>query len=140
MMTQSPHTPDNTQDLGDKLTELAIKTVHEILPALVKFSQSSITQFIDSFSRDTDKFIIQTQNNELIDFVAGYATLNYIEGNQMQVVFDFYFQNPQGEWINKKSQTSVLLIDDYLNEQSKATLLEQKTLKFDIDKPTVSHQ
>lgn len=128
--------PNNTNQDPNELEQFAKKLIsNHILPSFIKKNKSSIADFISSFSKGTDKFILQAESDEHINFVAGHAILTYIQGNAMQISFDFYFQNSQGAWIDKKSQSEIFNIDEYLNAQAQSTLLEHKTLKFDIDKP-----
>ena len=88
-----------------------------------------------NISKGADDFILQTERDEGLNFVAGYAILNLLESGTMQIDFDFYFQNTQGSWINKKKQSKTFNVDEYLNPQAQASLLEHQSLKFDIDKP-----
>lgn len=108
----------------------------KILPSLIAQNQKSAFDFMSCFSKSTDQFILQAERDENLNFITGHATLNYLEDNTMQVSFDFYFQNSQGAWINKKSSTSTFNVDEHLNAQAKLALIENKSLKFDIDKPT----
>ncbi|MPW69465.1 hypothetical protein [Moraxella catarrhalis] len=123
---------DNLKDLEQAAKEIISRN---ILPKLIKHNQTSAAEFVSSFSKGADDFILQTERDEGLNFVAGYAILNLLESGTIQIDFDFYFQNTQGSWINKKKQSKTFNVDEYLNPQAQASLLEHQSLKFDIDKP-----
>ncbi|MFC0820697.1 hypothetical protein [Moraxella marmotae] len=136
MNHQNPHPhKDLTQELLDKSKEFLDKKAHLLLDAAIKLNQTSIHGLVNSYSARIDALILNTEKQENINYIAGHAILKLVSDTQMQLEFDLYFQNINGQWLNKKTASDTMNVHDYLEDESAAKLLNEKQIQFDIDKP-----
>lgn len=115
--------------------ENKLESVISLLSQVNKNDIKDISSFIKMFSRSLDTFILETEQNEGLNYRAGTLSLKLLDNDSMKLISDLYFQNKDEKWIYKQTETRAMDMDVFLTQPSIDQLRLEKELKFDIEKP-----
>lgn len=110
----------------------------KIFDFIVKLNQpfrQSIEAFSEQYNKNFDEFILTSEKEGELTYIAGYYILNALPNTQFEINLDLYFKDKQDKWINKKSKSAPMDMETYLNDEAMKTLSDKKELKFDITHP-----
>ena len=58
-----------------------------------------------------------------------------VGNRQMQLQADLYYKDTQGSWVRKQTQSPVMDMEIYLNDEAVGELEAQTEMKFAVEKP-----
>lgn len=125
---------------GDNLVNEINEVVNKVgdaweaaFSALLK-SPLSLDEISESYSKKTDKFILEVEKQEGIMFVAGKFFITHTARGNCVTHADLYFQNPRDEsWVKKELKGNVL--SENITEQSRNEIISVKLKEYDISPP-----
>lgn len=137
MQNPNKQNPQHTDLLGD-LKELGRKVAGQFLESLENEyapQRLSLADFLATHSTTLDNTILKTEKTENLNYQAGNAFLRVVGNRQMQLQADLYYKDTQGSWVRKQTQSPVMDMEIYLNDEAVGELEAQTEMKFAVEKP-----
>lgn len=118
-----------------KTNNLKIEKIINHLEIIYNETKVGLEDFLNDYSKNVDKVIIDTQVKDGVVYQTGTLSLSLVNDDIMQINIELYFQTSSAYYIKKELSCNNILISDYLNAASIAKLREVKVIKFDIETP-----
>ena len=121
-------------DLNDLLSIIS-ENILEKGKKLQDEEKQSLPDFINDYSKMIDSLILNIQEKEKLNYIAGTLNINLHPNQKMQLALDLYFKNQLNAWVNKKSLLPMVEMTDCLNDKAISELLQSGDMQLDIEKP-----
>lgn len=118
-----------------KTNNLKIEKIINHLEIIYNETKVGLEDFLNDYSKNVDKVIIDTQVKDGVVYQTGTLSLSLVNDDIMQINIELYFQTSSAYYIKKELSCNNILMSDYLNAASIAKLREVKVIKFDIETP-----
>ena len=113
---------DQTNYLFDVVENLIINIINKSM------NKISIDELLELYSKTIDDFILETERNERLRFIAGNLIVTCTE-EFINMNIECYFQDFSKKWIKKSSNSKIEIL------KIKKESIVDKELKFEIEHP-----
>ncbi len=94
----------------------------------------TIDNLADYYAKGCDKVIIEAKKSEKLEYVYGKLTASLRKNSGIQFSAELYFQNPDGKWIKKTMESSLIAVGRF-HGPSVEELTAGGDLSFEINPP-----
>ena len=108
-----------------KISELMLRVVN---------SQISFDEINEIFSEGIDEIILSSSRKEKLKFIGGIFRISLKSEKTFVLSFQLFFKTEEGKFLTKSAESSEMLLE-YLTEESRNELTNNKSVEFEIDEP-----
>ncbi len=107
-----------------KISELMLRVVN---------AQISFDEINEIFSEGIDEIILNSRKEKL-KFIGGIFKISLKSEKTFGLSFQLFFKTEEGKFLTKSAESSEMLLE-YLTEESRNELTNNKSVEFEIDEP-----
>jgi len=128
----------NTVDIINNKISAGLDEIFQAVADKILLKKNSLDGLAELYSKGTDVFISQTEENESLSFVGGNFTLQLIEKGEkcsFEAKAELFFQDNNKEWVKKELKSPVHSAS--LTSEASRQLKVDKAVSYKVEAPVV---